>query len=126
MVSPLQEHSPANNCTLRVLQEVALIGMTAYLSYLMGDVLHLSGILSLFVSAVFISHYALHNISLESRTTTIYSFQTLSYISEAIIFIYCGMDALDPLKWKVGVTYSTCTIACNLSVKCESIHNSLL
>lgn len=76
--------------------------MTAYLSYLVGDVLHLSGILSLFVSAVAISHYALHNISTESRTTTIYSFQTLSYISEGIIFVYCGMDALDPLKWKVS------------------------
>jgi NhaP-type Na+/H+ or K+/H+ antiporter len=37
--------------------------MTAYLSYLMGDVLGLSGILSLFVSAIAISHYALHNIS---------------------------------------------------------------
>ncbi len=84
-------------------QEVALIGMTAYLSYLVGDVLKLSGILSLFVSAVATSHYALHNISAESRTTTIYSFQTLSYISEGIIFIYCGMDALDPLKWKVRV-----------------------
>ena len=37
--------------------------MTAYLSYLAGDVLGLSGILALFVCAVAISHYALHNIS---------------------------------------------------------------
>lgn len=154
--------------------------MTAYLSYLMGDVLGFSGILSLFVSAVAISHYALHNISAESRTTTIYSFQvragqlrmqggkkegvwgacavflllpplaaaaacpsrlalparacpccnanaasarcvspavravclhlsllqTLSYISEGIIFVYCGLDALDPLKWKVGAMHT--------------------
>ena len=42
---------------------MALIGMTAYLSYLSGDVLGLSGILALFVCAVAISHYALHNIS---------------------------------------------------------------
>ncbi|KAL4856839.1 Peptidyl-prolyl cis-trans isomerase [Chlorella vulgaris] len=83
-----------------VSQEVALIGMTAYLSYLMGDVLGLSGILALFVCAVAISHYALHNISAESRTTTIYAFHTLSYISEGIIFVYCGLDALDPLKWR--------------------------
>lgn len=81
--------------------EVALIGMTAYLSYLLGDVLQLSGILALFVCAVTTSHYALHNISSQSRTTTIYAFQTLSYVSEGIIFVYCGMDALDPLKWKV-------------------------
>lgn len=38
----------------------------------------------------------------ESRTTTIYAFHTLSYISEGIIFVYCGLDALDPLKWQVG------------------------
>ena len=38
----------------------------------------------------------------ESRTTTIYAFHTLSYISEGVIFVYCGLDALDPLKWQVG------------------------
>lgn len=49
---------------LRLLpQEVALIGMTAYLSYLAGDVFGFSGILSLFVCAVAISHYALNIIS---------------------------------------------------------------
>lgn len=128
--------------------------MTAYLAYLAGDVFGLSGILAIFVCAVAISHYALHNISgsgrgcispawrhsraepqsnrhgpfssrcteqfhrgesrgdavspllacpaAESRTTTIYAFHTLSYISEGIIFVYCGLDALDPLKWQVG------------------------
>ncbi|PRW60759.1 Na+ H+ antiporter [Chlorella sorokiniana] len=83
-----------------VSQEVALIGMTAYLSYLAGDVFGLSGILALFVCAVAISHYALNNISVESRTTTIYAFHTLSYVSEGVIFVYCGLDALDPLKWQ--------------------------
>lgn len=37
--------------------------MTAYLAYLAGDVFGFSGILALFVCAVAISHYALHNIS---------------------------------------------------------------
>jgi NhaP-type Na+/H+ or K+/H+ antiporter len=41
--------------------------MTAYMSYLMGDVLGLSGILALFACAVAISHYALHNISSARR-----------------------------------------------------------
>ena len=27
--------------------------------------------------------------------------QTLSYVSEGAIFLYVGMDTLDPLKWKV-------------------------
>lgn len=147
-------------------QEVALIGMTAYLAYLAGDVFGLSGILAIFVCAVAISHYALHNISgrwlgtgqreerqlerrprwkpsrrlpsnvesqgtrqssharrcahpstpacsaAESRTTTIYAFHTLSYISEGMIFVYCGLDALDPLKWQVrcmGLATADCS-----------------
>ena len=82
-------------------QEVALIGMLAYLSYLTGDWLGLSGIVALFCCAVTISHYALHNVSSLSRVTTVSAFQTLSYVSEGAIFIYVGMDTLDPLKWQV-------------------------
>ena len=84
------------------LQEVSLIGLLAYLSYLAGDWLGLSGIVALFCCAVTISHYALHNVSSMSRVTTISAFQTLSYVSEGAIFIYVGMDTLDPLKWQVG------------------------
>ncbi|KAL6770868.1 hypothetical protein ACKKBF_B33025 [Auxenochlorella protothecoides x Auxenochlorella symbiontica] len=81
-------------------QEVAYIGLMAYLSYLVGEVAGLSGIVALFVSAIIISHYALHNISKQSRTTTVHAFATLSYVSEGIIFIICGMDAVDPVKWR--------------------------
>ena len=43
-------------------QEVALIGMLGYLSYLCGELAGLSGIVTVFCCAVAISHYALHNI----------------------------------------------------------------
>ena len=82
-------------------QEVTLLGLLGYLSYLCGDVLGLSGIVSLFCCAVAISHYALHNVNSLSRVTTVSAFQTLSYVSEGAIFIYVGMDALDPIKWTV-------------------------
>ncbi|KAK9909394.1 hypothetical protein WJX75_001559 [Coccomyxa subellipsoidea] len=81
-------------------QEVALIGMLGYLSYLSGELAGLSGIVTLFCCAVAISHYALHNISAPARVTLVRSCQTLSYVSEGAIFIYVGMDTLDPLKWK--------------------------
>jgi NhaP-type Na+/H+ or K+/H+ antiporter len=38
-------------------QEVALIGMLAYLSYLCGELLGISGIVSLFCCGVVTSHY---------------------------------------------------------------------
>jgi hypothetical protein len=34
--------------------------------------------------------------------------RTASYLAEGIIFLYVGMDALDPLKWQVGATGSGC------------------
>lgn len=62
----------------------------------------LSAILALFVCGVVVSHYALHNVSPEGRHATMTGFRTASYLAEGIIFIYVGMDALDPLKWQVG------------------------
>jgi NhaP-type Na+/H+ or K+/H+ antiporter len=85
------------------MQEMAVIALLSYLSYLLADVSGLSAILSLFVCGVVVSHYALHNVSPEGRHATMAGFKTASYLAEGIIFIYVGMDALDPLKWQVGV-----------------------
>jgi len=42
-------------------QEVALVGMLSYLSYLLAEVGGLSGILSLFCCGIVVSHFALPN-----------------------------------------------------------------
>jgi hypothetical protein len=50
-----------------------------------------------FVSRLLILlHYALHNISAHAHVTLLRSCQTLSYVSKGAIFIYVGMDTLDP------------------------------
>ncbi len=80
-----------------------MIGMVAYLSYLVGDYIGLSGIVTLFCCSVTMSHYALHNISKAQRAGTMSAFETLSFLSEGAIFVYVGLDALDPMKWKVSL-----------------------
>lgn len=82
-------------------QELATITLLSYLSYLLADVTGLSAILSLFVCGVVTSHYAMHSLSPEGRVATLTGFRTASYLAEGVIFIYLGMDALDPLKWQV-------------------------
>ena len=62
--------------------------------------LGLSGILSLFVCGIVASHYALHSLSGAGGAATLHAFRTMSYLAEGMIFIYVGMDALDPIKWK--------------------------
>lgn len=82
-------------------QAAGLIGLTAYFSYLAGDYFGFSGIVSLFFCAVLISHYAMRNISKQQREATLSLFETLSFLSEGSIFVYVGLDALDPQKWEV-------------------------
>ena len=89
-----------------VWQAVGLIGMTAYLSYLIGDYLGMSGIVCLFCCAVTMSHYAMPNISKQQRAATVSAFETLSFLSEGSIFVYVGLDALDPQKWEVRCSLS--------------------
>ena len=86
------------------MQAVGVIGMVAYLSYLVGDYIGLSGIVTLFCCSVTMSHYALHNITKAQRAGTMSAFETLSFLSEGAIFVYVGLDALDPMKWKVSVS----------------------
>lgn len=91
------------------MQVVGIVGMVAYLSYLVGDYTRLSGIVSLFCCSVTMSHYALHNITKQQRAAVLSFFETISFMSEGAIFVYVGLDALDPMKWKVWGTHPECT-----------------
>ncbi|KAL9259778.1 Sodium/hydrogen exchanger 1-like protein [Drosera capensis] len=81
-------------------REIAIMMLLAYMSYLVAELLSLSGILTVFFCGIVMSHYTWHNISESSRLTTKHSFATISFIAETFIFLYVGMDALDIDKWK--------------------------
>ncbi|XAR52559.1 hypothetical protein NMG60_11020699 [Bertholletia excelsa] len=81
-------------------REVAIMMLLAYLSYMVAELLSLSGILTIFFCGIVMSHYTWHNVTESSRITTKHGFATLSFIAETFIFLYVGMDALDVDKWK--------------------------
>lgn len=81
-------------------REVALMMLMAYLSYMLAELLDLSGILTVFFCGIVMSHYTWHNVTEGSRITTKHAFATLSFIAETFLFLYVGMDALDIEKWK--------------------------
>ncbi|KAG1365182.1 Sodium/hydrogen exchanger 2 [Cocos nucifera] len=83
-------------------REVALMILMAYLSYMLAELLDLSGILTVFFCGIVMSHYTWHNVTESSRVTTRHAFATLSFIAEIFLFLYVGMDALDIEKWKVA------------------------
>ncbi|OVA20098.1 Na+/H+ exchanger [Macleaya cordata] len=83
-------------------REVALMMLMAYLSYMVSELLSLSGILTVFFCGIVMSHYTWHNVTESSRITTKHAFATISFIAETFIFLYVGMDALDIDKWKAS------------------------
>ncbi|KAK7305194.1 hypothetical protein VNO77_43095 [Canavalia gladiata] len=82
-------------------REIALMILMAYLSYMLSELLNLSGILTVFFCGILMSHYAWHNVTEISRITIRHVFATMSFIAETFIFLYVGMDALDIEKWKM-------------------------
>ncbi|XVF70771.1 hypothetical protein PTKIN_Ptkin11bG0189000 [Pterospermum kingtungense] len=82
-------------------RELAIMVLMAYLSYMIAELLDLSGILTVFFCGILMSHYAWHNVTESSRITTRHVFAMLSFVAETFIFLYVGMDALDIEKWKM-------------------------
>ncbi|KAI3990451.1 hypothetical protein MKX01_021386 [Papaver californicum] len=90
-------------------RECAIMFLMPYLSYMLAELLHLSGILTVLFCGIVMSHYAWHNVTENARVTTRHTFATMSFIAEAFIFLYCGMDASDVEKWKISnKNFKTC------------------
>ncbi|KAI9099115.1 hypothetical protein K1719_024882 [Acacia pycnantha] len=62
-------------------REVALMMLMAYLSYMIAELLSLSGILTIFFCGIVMSHYTWHNVTESSRITTKHAFATISNAS---------------------------------------------
>ena len=60
----------------------------------MGELMGLSGIITLFTCAIIMGHYSFMNISEESQKGTGLAFETVSYIAEAFVFTYLGASVL--------------------------------
>ncbi|KAL7235064.1 hypothetical protein ACSBR1_018531 [Camellia fascicularis] len=92
-------------------REVAIMMLLAYLSYMIAELLSLSGILTIFFCGIVMSHYTWHNVTESSRLTTKHGFATISFIAETFIFLYVGMDALDIDKWRQSKASASTSVA---------------
>ena len=71
---------------------IALFLMFGYSSYLVAEVLHLSGIMSIFFCGVVLAHYNWYNLSPTARTATSATLQSISYAAEMFVFAYMGFS----------------------------------
>ena len=72
-------------------RESALIILFGYLSYTLAEVIHMSGIMSIFFCGVIMGHYAWYNLSQKSQEGTDLVFKVISQGAEAFTVTYLGM-----------------------------------
>ena len=75
-------------------RETTLIIMLAYISYIIAEVLDISGIVTIFMCGLTMAHYTVYNISDESRQGTNLAFNTLAQGAEAFTFTYLGLTMM--------------------------------
>lgn len=87
------------------INETIFLMFFGMITYLICELLDLSGILGLLVCSILISHYAFYNLSAVGQQSSSAFFSTLSYLSEAFIFIYLGLcSVLRASDWSLSLT----------------------
>ncbi|KAJ3203903.1 hypothetical protein HDU82_006225, partial [Entophlyctis luteolus] len=74
--------------------EVTMLILFAYISYLLADVLGLTGIISIFFCGIAMAHYAAGNLSEEARKASKVTLRLLAFVCETFIFLYLGLGLL--------------------------------
>lgn len=72
--------------------QTALVALCGYLSYAIAEALTLSGIFTLFVCALVLSHYCFHSLSRVAQVATKISFASVADMAEGFAFAYVGMS----------------------------------
>ena len=66
--------------------EILTMMTLPYMAYVVAEALEVSGIMSLFVCGMMMSHYARYNITPEAEAVTTHGFHALAFVSEAAVF----------------------------------------
>ncbi|KAL4220576.1 hypothetical protein ACF0H5_020974 [Mactra antiquata] len=101
----------------RVVEPLAVF-VLAYISYLMAEMFHFSGIISIIGCGLTQAQYAFHNISKKSHTTVKYFGKMMSSTCDCVIFMFLGIslfksDVLNADHWHIGFilwTVITCLV----------------
>jgi len=94
--------------------EPVFIFVMSYLAYVNAEALQMSGILSITFCGITMKNYVEANISESSQTTVRHTMKMLSHGSEAVIFLFLGVNTVhDKHQWNTPFIFLTvifCTI----------------
>lgn len=72
--------------------EIGLFLILSYLPYVLSEALYLSGILAIFISAIFMRNYAFHSLSPIGQVTVESMTEMACNVSENFVFAYMGLS----------------------------------
>ena len=78
--------------TVQSIRETLFIFGFGYISYTAGELLSLSGIISLLTSGIVMAHYAWYNLSPQGKHVSGVAFSVIGYGFEAFVFSYLGLS----------------------------------
>ncbi|KAI8805350.1 Cation/H+ exchanger, partial [Cladochytrium replicatum] len=74
--------------------ETTMLFIFAYLSYLLADILSLTGIISIFFCGIGMSYYAMNNVTKKAKSSVKVLLRFLSSTCEGFVFLYLGLGLL--------------------------------
>ncbi|XP_060065514.1 Na(+)/H(+) exchanger beta-like, partial [Ylistrum balloti] len=92
--------------TTKVIEPVVIFGM-AYTAFLVAEMFHFSGIISLIGCGLIQMAYSLPNLTNKSQITVKFFSRVLSTTSEIIIFLFLGLLVVRPVSWSTALTLWT-------------------
>lgn len=93
--------------------EITILFLFAYGSFSFSEAIQLSGIMSLFICGVVLSHYNSHNLSRTSQVTAHNIFKSLAVLSENFVFLYIGMGLFTGRFKKINLFFcALCMLFC--------------
>jgi len=94
--------------------EPLLVFAFGYLAFIIAELVHWSGIISIIGFGLVVKRYAMTNMSQKSYTTVKYATKTLAATSDCIIFLFLGMVVISEehhIHWSfVLTTIALCTV----------------
>jgi len=100
--------------------EIQMLFFFSFGSFALAELAHMSGVVALFFCAVTLAHYNYYNLSVQTKISSKYVFESLAKTSETVVFLYMGVSIFisrsswEPMFVVLGILFCIVARAANI------------